>query len=419
MLRRVAVLLSACACLLTGRETFAQRPTTLISETMAARVGLHQAWATQLAVAGGRGRLEQFVLQAGGLFAQTNVAMVQALDPETGRSLWATQVGNPNFPSVPVTANSEFVAAVNGSRLYLLKRSDGAIVLEKSLSGSPSTGGAITADYVYVPMYSGALDRYKLNPKNAVERAPLLFYGQGAAMAPPLVSVSHLMWGTDRGHVYIDGLSNSSNRIRFHVNGPVTAGLAYHPPLVFAGSEDHYAYAIDETTGVKAWDFYAGSPIRHPPVSIGEALYVIPDAGGMTRLTASTGKVEWYAPGVHQFVAASATRLYVTNLPGQMYVLDAKTGTRLAMLPTELLTVKLINTQSDRIYLATASGLTECLREYSQVQPLNYVPQPKKVEKTGPVPKKAKEAEAPKEEGAEAEKPAMEAPAAKDDPFAK
>ena len=356
------------------------------------------------------------MLQAGGLFAQTNVAMVQALDPETGRSLWTRQVGNSSFPSVPVAANGEYVAAVNGSTLYLLKRNDGSIILEKSLSGSPSSGGAITADHVYVPMYSGALDCYKLNPKTAIDRAPLLFYGQGAALSPPLVSATHLMWGTDRGHVYIDGLANSANRIRFHVNGPVSAGLAYHPPLVYAVSEDHYAYALDETTGVKAWDFYAGSPIRHPPVAIGEALYVIPDAGGMTRLTASTGRVEWFAPGIHQFVAASATRLYVTNLPGQMFVLDAKTGTRLAMLPTEWLTVRLINTQSDRIYLATASGLTECLREYNQVQPLNYTPQPKKQEKIGPVRKK--EAERAKEEGTDG-KPAMEAPPAKDDPFAK
>jgi outer membrane protein assembly factor BamB len=227
------------------------------------------------------------------------------------------------------------------------------------------------------------------------------------------------MWGTDRGHVYVDGLSNSVNRIRFHVNGPVTAELAYHPPFIFAGSEDHYAYAIDETTGVKVWDFSAGSPIRHPPVAIGEALYIIPEAGGMTRLTASTGQVEWYAPGVSQFVAASATRLYVTNLPGQMLILDAKTGSRLAMLPTERLTVKLINTQSDRIYLATGSGTAECLREYNQVQPLNYTPQPKKQEKVGPVRKK--EAAAPKEEGAEppADK-AMEAPADKPgDPFGK
>ena len=101
-----------------------------------------------------------------------------------------------------------------------------------------------------------------------------------------------------------------------------------------------------------------------------------------------------------------------------MFVLDAKTGTRLAMLPTEWLTVKLINTQSDRIYLATASGSAECLREYNQVQPLNYVPHPKKLEKAAPA--RNEEAEPAKEEGAEpAEKPAMEAPAAKDDPFAK
>jgi outer membrane protein assembly factor BamB len=416
MPRRVAVLLGVCACLFAGSDAFAQRLNPLVPETMANRVGLHQAWATQLMVAPGRGHLEWFVLQAGGLFAQTNVAMVQSLDPETGRTMWATRIGNANFPSVPVAANKDFVAAVNGSTLYLLKRADGAIVLEKSLSGSPSSGGAITADHVYVPMFSGALDCYKLNPKTAIDRAPLLFYGQGAALSPPIVSTTHLMWGTDRSHVYIDGLSNSQNRIRFHVNGPVTAGLAYRPPLVYAGSEDHYVYAIDESTGVKAWDYYAGSPVRHPPVVIGDALYVIPDSGGLTRLNATTGKVEWFSPGVQSFVAAGATRLYVTNLPGQMYVLDARTGSRLAMLPTERLTVRLVNTQSDRIYLATATGLAQCLREYNQVQPLNYIPQPKKVEKISPV--KKKDAEEPKEEGAEAEKPAMEAPAG-NDPFAK
>ncbi|HEX4150178.1 MAG TPA: PQQ-binding-like beta-propeller repeat protein, partial [Pirellulales bacterium] len=282
MPRRVAVLLGVCVCLLASRDACAQRLNPLIPETAANRVGLHQAWATQLVVSAGRGRLEWFVLQAGGLFAQTSTSMVQSLDPETGRTLWATRIGNASFPSVPVAANSEYVASVNGSTLYLLKRVDGAIVLEKSLSGSPSSGGAMTTDRVYVPMFSGALDCYKLNPKTAIDRSPLLFFGQGAALSPPLVSATHLMWGTDRNHVYIDGLSNSQNRIRFQVNGPVTAGLAYRPPLVYAGSEDHYVYAIDEATGVKAWDYYAGSPIRHPPVAIGAALYVIPDAGGLT-----------------------------------------------------------------------------------------------------------------------------------------
>ena len=166
MPRRVAVLLVVFACSFVGRDACTQRLNPLISETTANRVGLHQAWATQLVVSSGRGRLEWFVLQAGGLFAQTSTSMVQSLDPETGRTLWATRIGNANFPSVPVAANNEYVASVNGSTLYLLKRTDGAIVLEKSLSGSPSSGGAMTVDHVYVPMFSGAPRLLQTQPEN-------------------------------------------------------------------------------------------------------------------------------------------------------------------------------------------------------------------------------------------------------------
>ena len=214
--------------------------------------------------------------------------MVQALDPETGRSLWSVQIGNSSYPSVPVAANSQYVAAVNGSTLYLLKRSGrGHSIAEIHVRFPQHRRRDFRRSCLRADVQRG-LGLLQARPYVPSTGRCCCSTARGLRLPPPLVSATHLMWGTDRGHVYIDGLANSENRIRFHVNGPVTAGLAYEPPLVFAGSEIITPTALDETTGNKAWDFYAGSPIRHPPVAINEAVYVIPDAGGMTRLTAST-----------------------------------------------------------------------------------------------------------------------------------
>jgi hypothetical protein len=57
-------------------------------------------------------------------------------------------------------------------------------------------------------------------------------------------------------------------------------------------------------------------------------------------------------------------------------VLDANTGSRLDVLPTEALPVKLINNQTDRIYLATETGLIQCLHETELTQPLQHIQEP-------------------------------------------
>ena len=52
------------------------------------------------------------------------------------------------------------------------------------------------------------------------------------------------------------------------------------------------------------------------------------------------------------------------------------------VLPTELLPIKLLNSETDRLYLATDTGLVQCLHEIEQVKPILYGEdrKPKKVE---------------------------------------
>jgi hypothetical protein len=284
----------------------------------------------------------------------------------------------------------------------------------RELKGAPSAGPAISDKRLYVPMLSGALEAYMLLPKTAVDRAPLIFFGNGASEAPPLVSDTRLMWGSNKGNVYIDQLASSANRVRFIAGGPVIGRLAYRSPRVFLTSLDGFAYAIDEISGRKLWQFSLGGPVRQPPIAIGDALYVVADAGGMWKLAQDTGLQQWFVPGVSQFVSASATRIYAVDLLGQLLVLDGATGARQGLLDTISLPIKYRNRESDRIFLGTPTGFLSCFHEVGLPQPLDHTPPAKKAE-TATKKKPAAPAEPAAEPPADAPAAPGAAPAA--DPF--
>ena len=60
----------------------------LIPETAAAQHGLTRPWFAQVGVDSGQGQLRDLVLYEDVLYAQTDKAVVHAIDAETGKTLW-------------------------------------------------------------------------------------------------------------------------------------------------------------------------------------------------------------------------------------------------------------------------------------------------------------------------------------------
>ena len=112
-----AMIAAGCAC----SPVWAAR-SYLIPETTAARHGLTRPWFAQVELDQGRADLTNVVLYEGVLYAQTNTAMVHAIDAETGKTLWSKQIGRANQPSMPLNVRGDKLAVINGSRLYLVDR---------------------------------------------------------------------------------------------------------------------------------------------------------------------------------------------------------------------------------------------------------------------------------------------------------
>jgi outer membrane protein assembly factor BamB len=466
MIRRFVFCAAALAawhpCLLPAQTAVSQ----IIPEGLAAQHGMTRAWTAQVQMDSGRSRLQDLVLSGGILYAQSDRGMVQAIDAETGATLWAKQIGRPEHPSMTPGVGRELLAVVNGSRLFVANRFTGKILLEREIQGAPGAGPAVSDQRVYVPTISGQLLSYHVDQlrdkvKKAEETAadvaveqpgtvekqnrpelrlsqvnstPLIYQSKGRALTQPLVTresaaEEYFAWPTDQGFMYIAHINRDAPfqievKYRLQTAAPITAQPTYLPPnpavtgdsgIILAASGDGYVHAILEKTGEPLWRFSTGEALSQPAVVVDERVYAATPSSGLYCLDVKSADVVWRTPGIVQFISAGKNRVYGVDKMGQIRVLDAATGRQLDTLPVASLTIKLLNDDSDRIYLATSKGLIQCLHETGLTTPVGHDEARKKAAeeaaKSGTVQKSAEkpaeEKPAPKE--AAEKKPAEEA----------
>ena len=401
-----------------------------ISEATAQRCGLTRVWVTQAQVNRGQSRLQDVVLCDGTLYAQSNRATLEAIDAETGQKLWSKMVGQPDHPSLPPGAFRDLVATVNGSTLYVLNRYTGDILYQTKVDGAPGGGPALSSKRAYVPMVSGMIMAYRLEPitdaakefgkldpkatdmteeekKEAAKKAeeerrenirirqdyipPLACSSGGRALVPPVITTQNrdeefVTWVTDRGYLYLGRIDRRSEdtfttKYRLVANGSFSSPPAYLPRdpkqpsdsgVIYGGSSDGNVYAVLERSGELLWKFATSDPVIDSPVVIEDRLFATTELGGMFCLNAKTGKQIWWAPEILHFVALGKQRVYAADKVGRLRILDARNGATLDSLPASGMPIKIGNGQTDRIYLATPKGDYPCLREVEQTNPVAY-----------------------------------------------
>jgi outer membrane protein assembly factor BamB len=402
----------------------------IITEAAAQRYGLTRMWVTQAQVDRGQSRLQSVILCDGTIYAQSSRATLEAIDAETGQKLWTKLIGQPSHPTLAPTACGDLVAAINGSTLFVLNRYTGDILYQKLIDGAPGGGPALSTKRVYVPLVTGMIEAYRLEPitdptkelgklnlraadmsddekKEAAKQAeeerrenirirqdyipPLACSSTGRALMAPVVTVQNrdeefVTWGTDRGYLYVGRIDRRGEnafqaRYRLNSNGIFSSPPAYLPPdpkvvgdsgMIYGGSTDGYVYALAERSGDLMWKFGMSEPVVDSPVVIEDRVYVTTELGGLFCLNAKTGKQIWWAPEIVHFVAAGKQRIYAADKLGRLRILDYRNGALLDIIPTSTMTIKVSNGQTDRIYLAAEGGTIQCLREVEQTTPVAY-----------------------------------------------
>ena len=133
--------------------------------------------------------------------------------------------------------------------------------------------------------------------------------------------------------------------------------------MIYAVSRDGVVTAMSEKHDERLWQVPTAGPVNEPPAVIDGRVYVTTRLGALFCLDAKTGKRFWKAPKCGGFWLRAGNGYTRSIEWGGPSVLDAKSGALLDILPTENLPIRLLNTETDRLYLATDTGLVQCLHE--------------------------------------------------------
>ncbi len=394
----------------------------IIPQAQAQAHGLTRAWMAQFEAIGLRSKLKSLVLYEGMLVAQTDRGGLCAYDAETGRPIWdsAKQIGNPKHPSLDPDVGGNLVAVVNGSRLYLLNRWTGDVLWERLVDGAVGAGAALSERSVYVTLVNGMVIAYPIkyateSASNGSARAkpvegqeppappsredlrlvqrpapPLSCYSNGRSLVQPLVTRQTededlLVWPTELGYLMVAKLDRLNVeftlRYRLKTTREVVGRPAYLPPdpsvagdsgIIYGVSHDGIVHAIQEKTGQYLWRFSTAEQVDESAAVVDDKVYVATMFGGMFCLDAQTGALQWRTPNVTKLLSASQDRLYAVDRLQNLLILDRKTGQRLDTMSIVAHPFRLQNLQTDRIYLASETGLIQCLHEVGQATPLQH-----------------------------------------------
>jgi outer membrane protein assembly factor BamB len=362
---------------------------TLPSRTALGRVGLEKNWYTVAPLGDVTERVLRISLAEGDLFVQTNRGLVHAYDAESGRLKWTHRLGYATAAANPVSVNSDRVFVTNSKELHCLDRATGTEVWQVRLDDHPSSPTAADEETVVVGLSNGKVSAYSIRdhskdkPKAGYSAATNLFNWKtnGKVTGRPIPADKVVAFASQDGRVYSARIDPPTLLFRFLAGGPVVASMGtLDTRTLLAPSMDYNLYALDLFTARTKWIYAAGAPIDQQPLVAGDDIFVINQRGVLASVNAATGQAHWRLdPGPGQLVSVGRDRVYVVTPDHELEIVDRHSGRLLftaqatferAGLNLRDYTLFLTNRFTDRLYMATPSGLILCLREAGEPDPM-------------------------------------------------
>jgi outer membrane protein assembly factor BamB len=168
---------------------------------------------------------------------------------------------------------------------------------------------------------------------------------------------------------------------------PGQAGTIGYVPLTDGNMVAADLSAGNRSSGVNVlWRVNVGGIMNHPPVVTKDAVFASGDNSGVTRVDRASGDVIWRTDTTADLLlAVNEEFAYIRDRQGRLWVYDVRRATDPAGRRTVPLSgydfaafnVPVVNTMSDRLFLAADNGLLVCLRDASPkyARPVRMAPE--------------------------------------------
>ncbi len=379
------ILLIALFSLCTSASAMAQASRVRIpSETELNRLGLTLNWWGQAAVSASQERVLFFTADEENVYVQSDLGILTSFQAESGKRLWSQLVGRPNQQGFPPSAGEDDVLVSIGMRVYAFNKITGAPRWVLPLPSAASAPPKEDDQYLYVATFDGMMRAYDVKViRNLAHRGMLPQWANRselwnyqmprASTAEPVTVDGEVVFASDGGYIY--RISGPYKQLRFQLEAGanLSAPITYSRDYVFASDARARLLCMSINNGRLIWTYSSGSAIRDQPRVIGNQLFINVIREGLTAIDVKTGLKLWEQPVATKMVAASDTRVYATDFNNNLLILDRATGQIKGQLRTADFTIQVANDRTDRIFLATPTGLVIALRELGSEFPVYHL----------------------------------------------
>ena len=381
---------------------------TAADEFTADRAGLTREWILQLPSMANGSSLAQVVVGDGLVVAQTSDGAVHAVQsssfgdsvppvgsPLPGSLLWSYQVGRGGGPIMRAGIGADLVAVPHDRGMAGLERSTGLPRWHDSFGQSVSAGATVIGDWVYIPTSAGTVSRFAVHPlrrpepttpaaaasptkkvgkkpaktaKNKRKRQesldPIAINdgGSHAIEIAPCPLAAGVLWCTSDGVlVTLQPTDLEWRRLEFSLENPPAGPPAVRDRSIFACTTTGDLARIDFPVGWKemelVWHTVLPGPAHSGPFVSGDTVVVSLGDLGIAAYSAETGAQLWQTCLTGQILAIGGGRVWLIDELGKLSAFDLSDGAPRERLCLGPFTMPIVNFSSDRLLLASPSGM--------------------------------------------------------------
>ena len=306
---------------------------------------------------------------------------VQALDAETGESIWQTSVGKSTLKTIAGGTSDDFVSVVNGSKLYVLSLENGKILREHKLS-IPAVGSIPTKDWVLVTGIHGATFGYHAT---SATLKPWSTKNNGHSSNSPVVSFDRrfVCWSIEPKYLIVTKMDEADPKLWIRYESRDRVGAQATPvPNGFlvcsaSGTVARIGLPHAENPNIRGnamlWRFSTGESMLQPPLFGHGVVLSLTTKEDLIALDVTKGQSLWQNPvsGIRQIMSINKDFAYALDINNLVRVIRLTDGSVAATLRSPGSHV-VTNTVNDRMYFYDNEGKMTCMREASLLGPSNH-----------------------------------------------
>ncbi|QDV69937.1 outer membrane biogenesis protein BamB [Rosistilla carotiformis] len=319
-----------------------------------------------------KGEIREKVIPQIWLYALGADGTVQALDAETGETVWVQRAGEPRQPKFSLGVDDRYVSFLSGATLVQLDALKGSIVNIEPCKTVPMGGATIVGDYVMNPSTVG-IEGHWLDD---ITEPPYLSMTSGHAIAKPrrFPKSKRMAWPTSEGLVYcMEATGSPSELFRIQSAGNVNGRVeAVGEDLMFFSSAGGSVYAFKVArSATPLWQYSTGEPMVGDVIALDKNIYATSSYGNLYAFDASSGQLVWKTPAsrIKEVIGSIGDALIARDSSNHLAIVNALNGSRAATAMSTILHRTIVNRGTDRVYLVSDTGYVQCLRPIGRELP--------------------------------------------------